>query len=157
MSRLESRSGVPGHAFRAVGAALFALACAATAVAAPTETGDIRLEEGFVDPQSGVRVDKVVTDPATGMQEIHFAVPRPEPATGVEQGAGADTGAIDEVVVTGHRPERKFTLPQLKPHEFVRDYDHDHYGLVIYLGKHESVPLRLYMDSRQADPRTTPP
>ena len=37
---------------------------------AGTETGEMQLEEGFVDPQSGVKVDKVVTDPTTGMQEV---------------------------------------------------------------------------------------
>jgi hypothetical protein len=112
---------------------------------AATETGEMKLEEGFVDPQSGVKVDRVVTDPATGMQEVTLAVPRgvaPEP--------------IDEIVVTARRPDR-VTLPQLKPHRFVADYDNDYYGLVIFLGKRENLPLRLYLDSRQGAPGTVSP
>jgi hypothetical protein len=126
-------------------AAVLAMALAgATAVCAgPTETGDIRLEEGFVDPQSGVRVDSVTTDPVTGTQEVRFAVPR-----------SADP--VDEVVVTGRRPERK-PLVQTLPHKFVADYEHDYYGLVVYLGKHEDVPVRLYLDSRQQKPGSIVP
>lgn len=112
---------------------------------AATETGEMQLEEGFVDPQSGVKVDKVVTDPATGMQEVTLAVPRtvaPAP--------------VDEIVVTARRPDR-MTLPQLKPHRFVADYDNDYYGVVIFLGKRESLPLRLYLDARQTTPGVAPP
>ena len=46
---------------------------------------------------------------------------------------------------------------QLKPHEFVRDYDNNYYGLLIYLGKNESLPLRLYMDAAQQRPGPVTP
>lgn len=120
----------------------WAFAQAATAI----ETGEIRLEEGFVEPRSGVRIEKIVDDAATGMQEIHLAVPR----------AAVPDEAVDEVVVTAERP-RRITLPQLKPHRFVADYAHDYYGLVVFLGKHESMPLRFYLDARQDAPGVPPP
>lgn len=110
------------------------------------ETGEVRLEEGFVEPRSGVRVEKIVNDPGTGMQEIHLAVPR----------AAVPEEAVEEVIVTAERPKR-ITLPQLKPHRFVADYEHDYYGLVVFLGKHESVPLRFYLDARQTAPGTVQP
>jgi hypothetical protein len=145
MNRTHLTLGGSGHRFGRSGhhrllAALLgaALVAAAAVCAGPTETGEIRLEEGFVDPQSGVRVDKVVTDPATGAQEVRLAVPR-------------GTEPIDEVVVTGRRPDDK-PLIQMAPHKFVADYEHDYYGLVIYLGKRENVPVRLYLDSRQQKP-----
>lgn len=110
------------------------------------ETGEVRLEEGFVEPRSGVRVEKIVNDPATGMQEIHLALPR----------AAVPEETVEEVIVTAERP-RRITLPQLKPHRFVADYEHDFYGLVVFLGKHESVPLRFYLDARQSAPGTVRP
>lgn len=123
--------------------ALAVLLCAAGARA--TETGEVRLEEGFVDPSSGIRVERVVPDPATGGREVTLAVPR-APGT-VEE--------VEEVVVTAERP-RRMRLPQLKPHRFVSDYEHDYYGLVVYLGKHEDVPVRFYLDARGQTPGALP-
>ncbi len=76
--------------------------------------------------------------PEQDMQAVRLAVPRSgEP--------------IEEMVVTAQRRSGEAVL-QLKPHEFVRDYDNNYYGLVIYLGKNESLPLRLYMDAAQQRP-----
>ena len=102
------------------------------------ETADVELRKGYVDPKSGVKVEEIVVVPGQDMQAVRLAVPR----------AGEP---IEEMVVTARRPSGE-TVLQLKPHEFVRDYDHDYYGLVIYLGKRETMPLRLYMDSRQPRP-----
>jgi hypothetical protein len=102
------------------------------------ETADVELKKGYVDPRSGVKVEEIVVLPEQNMQAVHLAVPRSgEP--------------VEEMVVTARRPSGE-TVLQLKPHEFVRDYDHNYYGLVIYLGKHESLPLRLYMDAAQHNP-----
>lgn len=130
-----------GLSKRASVAALLLAGLLGAHAALAIETGEIRLEEGFVEPRSGVRVEKIVNDPATGMQEIHLAVPR----------AAVPEEAVEEVIVTAERPKR-ITLPQLKPHRFVADYEHDYYGLVVFLGKHESVPLRFYLDARQDVP-----
>ena len=102
------------------------------------ETADVELRKGYVDPKSGVKVEEIMVVPGQDMQAVRLAVPR----------AGEP---IEEMVVTARRPSGE-TVLQLKPHEFVRDYDHDYYGLVIYLGKNESLPLRLYMDAAQQRP-----
>ncbi len=117
-------------------------ALAATLVlAAPAlaqETAEVELKAGYVDPASGVKVEEIVVMPEQDMQAVRLAVPRSgEP--------------IEEMVVTARRRSGEPVL-QLKPHEFVRDYDHNYYGLVIYLGKNESLPLRLYMDAAQQRP-----
>lgn len=102
------------------------------------ETADVELKEGYVDPQSGVKVEEIEVLPGQEVQAVRLAVPRSgEP--------------IEEMVVTAQRRSGE-TVLQLKPHEFVRDYDRDYYGLVIYLGKNETLPLRLFMDSRQQRP-----
>jgi hypothetical protein len=102
------------------------------------ETAEVELKAGYVDPKSGVKVEDIVVLPGQDVQAVRLAVPR--------------TGEpIEEMVVTARRPSGEPVL-QLKPHEFVRDYDRNYYGLVIYLGKNETMPLRLYMDSTQQRP-----
>ena len=102
------------------------------------ETADVELKAGYVDPTSGVKVEEIVVMPEQDMQAVRLAVPRSgEP--------------VEEMVVTAQRRSGEPVL-QLKPHEFVRDYDNNYYGLVIYLGKNESLPLRLYMDAAQQRP-----
>jgi hypothetical protein len=122
--------------FRQLAASLL-LCCAALGVHAQ-ESIDLELEEGFVHPGSGVRVDRIIVSPDGNEQEIRLAVPR-------------SAGPVEEVLVTAPRL-KGITLPQLRPHEFVRDYDNDYYGLVIFLGRKENVPIRLYLDSRQQRP-----
>lgn len=117
-------------------AALLTAALALPVLAA--ETGDVELREGYIDPDTGVRVTRIVDNPDTGLREIHFAVPR-------------EHGPMEEVIVTAKRPSGEL-IPQLRPHEFVDDFDHDHYGLVIYLGKNQTLPFRLFMDARQHEP-----
>lgn len=107
------------------------------------ETADVELKAGYVDPKSGVKVEEIVAMPEQDMQAVRLAVPRSgEP--------------IEEMVVTARRRSGEAVL-QLKPHEFVRDYDNNYYGLVIYLGKNESLPLRLYMDAAQQRPGPVTP
>jgi len=102
------------------------------------ETGDLELREGYVDPVSGVKVESIVLLPDEGMQAITLSVPR-------------ETGPIEEVIVTARRPEQQ-TIPQHKAYTFVRDYDNDHYGLILYLGKDHRLPIRLFMAARQPQP-----
>ena len=91
------------------------------------ETANVELKAGYVDPASGVKVEEIVVMPEQDMQAVRLAVPRSgEP--------------IEEMVVTAKRRSGEPVL-QLKPHEFVRDYDNNYYGLVIYLGRNESLPL----------------
>jgi len=124
----------------------FAALVAALFLALPAlagEPAELELTPGYVDPKSGVKVEEIVVLPEQQMQAVHLAVPRSgEP--------------VEEMVVTAKRPSGEPVL-QLKPHEFVRDYDNNYYGLVIYLGRNETMPLRLYMDSAQQRPGAIQP
>jgi hypothetical protein len=106
------------------------------AVAQPT--GELELREGFMDPQSGVTVEKITTLPGQEFQEIYLSVPKA-------------TGELEEVIVTAPRLENK-TIEQKKTYTFVRDFDHNHYGLILYLGKEVRLPIRLYLDAVQIQP-----
>jgi len=118
--------------------AAFAAALLFALPALAGETAEVELKKGYVDPKSGVKVEEIVVLPEQDMQAVRLAVPRTEEP-------------IEEMVVTAKRPSGEPVL-QLKPHEFVRDYDHNYYGLVIYLGRNETKPLRLYMDAAQQRP-----
>ena len=118
--------------------AAFAAALLFALPALAGETAEVELKKGYVDPKSGVKVEEIVVLPEQDMQAVRLAVPRSgEP--------------IEEMVVRAKRRSGEPVL-QLKPHEFVRDYDHNYYGLVIYLGRNETKPLRLYMDAAQQRP-----
>lgn len=117
--------------------------CFMIALHAFAETADVELRPGYVDPDSGIKVEDIVVLPEQDMQAVHLAIPQHEQP-------------IDELIVTARRRTGE-TVLQLKPHEFVRDYDHGYYGLVIYLGRNESKPLRLYLDAAQQRPGAVTP
>ena len=102
------------------------------------ETADIELREGYVDPTSGVKVEKIFVSPDQEFQEITLSVP-------------SKTGPIEEVIVTAPRLREK-TVPQKKAYTFVKDFDHGRHGLILYLDKDQTMPLRIYMDSTQYQP-----
>lgn len=102
------------------------------------ETADIELREGYVDPKSGVKVEKIYVSPDQEFQEITLSVP-------------SKAGPIETVVVTAPRLREK-TVPQKKAYTFVKDFDHGRHGLILYLDKDQNVPLRIYMDSNQYQP-----
>lgn len=112
----------------AIGALLGPLALA-------TETGEMRLEKGFQDAATGIRIEEIIVSPTEDLQEVHLSVPN-------------SAGPIEELIV---RAKRR-TIRQSRPYTFLKDFDHDRYGLVIYLGKHETVPLRLYLNASQEVP-----
>ena len=102
------------------------------------ETGDLDLKEGFTDPTSGVKVEKVVITGKDEIQEITVSVPQ-------------SAGSIEEVVVTAPREKSRTTVIQKKRFELLKDYEHDRYGLVIYLDKSQKLPLRLYFNNPQLE------
>ena len=102
------------------------------------ETGDLDLKEGFTDPTSGVKVEKVVITGTDEIQEITVSVPQ-------------SAGSIEEVVVTAPREKSLTTVIQKKRFELLKDYEHDRYGLVIYLDKSQKLPLRLYFNNPQLE------
>jgi len=116
-------------------AAVFVLTLALPALA--LETGDLPLKEGYIDPTSGLRIEKVVISDKDQTQAITVSLPQ-------------SAGTIDEVVVTA--PKDKTPVKQKKRFEWLKDYEHDRYGLVIYLDNKQALPLRLYFANDQAGP-----
>lgn len=121
--------------FAPFAALLFALPLYALKAGA-LETGDLQLKEGFIDPSSGLRIEKVVVSEQDQSQIVTVSLPQ-------------SAGTIDEVVVTA--PKEKAPIKQKKRFEWLKDYEHDRYGLVIYLDRKQDLPLRLYFANDQAD------
>lgn len=121
-------------------ALLFALPLIAVQANA-LETGDLQLKEGYVDPSSGLRIEKVVVSEQDQSQTVTISLPQ-------------SAGTIEEVVVTA--PREKAPIKQKKRFELLNDYEHDRYGLVIYLDRKQDLPLRLYFANDQLDKPTAP-
>jgi hypothetical protein len=100
------------------------------------ETGELQLKEGYVDPASGLRIEKVVVSEQDQTQAVTVSLP-------------GSVGTIDEVVVTA--PKDKTPVKQKKRFEWLKDFEHDRYGLVIYLDRNQGLPLRLYFANEQAN------
>lgn len=118
-----------------IAALLFALH--ATAL----ETGDLQLKEGYIDPASGLRIEKVVVSEKDQSQTVTVSLPQ-------------SAGTIEEVIVTA--PEDKTPIKQKKRFEWLKDFEHDRYGLVIYLDRNQTLPLRLYFANEQAGNNVKP-
>jgi hypothetical protein len=100
------------------------------------ETGNLQLKEGYIDPSSGLRIEKVVVSDKDQAQVVTVSLPQ-------------SAGTIDEVVVTA--PEDKTPIKQKKRFEWLKDFEHDRYGLVIYLDQKQTLPLRIYFANEQAN------
>jgi hypothetical protein len=127
-------------------AVLFGLLVVALPARSAETAADLELKPGFVDPASGIKVEEVVVQPTSEVQEVHLAVP-------------VATGQAEEIVVMGRRPDRKTLVEVLQqtPHRWVKDYDSNYYGLVLYLGSKETLPIRLYLDPEQQKPGAIQP
>lgn len=56
------------------------------------------------------------------------------------------TAEIEEIVVIGKAPKKDDEPAKVKiRYEWASDYDNDHYGLIITVGKATNFPIRLYL------------
>jgi hypothetical protein len=108
---------------------------------AALETGDLQLKEGYIDKASGLRIEKVVVSDKDQIQAVTVSLPQ-------------SAGTIEEVVVTA--PSDKTPIKQKKRFEWLKDFEHDRYGLVIYLDQKQALPLRLYFANEQAGNNVKP-
>lgn len=91
-------------------------------------------EQGATESSLGVTIQTVEPIGDEGEQRLTLSVPK---------SVAQDTDNIPEVIIYGRKPDK--SEPQLHiRHEWVSDYDADHYGLVLYIGKEGNIPLRLY-------------
>ncbi len=92
--------------------------------------------KGQKEKALGASVEKVEKG-KRGESRVTIAIPKP---------ALGGSEEMQEVVVVGRRPDRREETLDIR-HEWVSDYDRDYYGLVLYLGKNDDIPLRLYLNS----------
>lgn len=105
--------------------------------AADLQTEWIAPHEGFTEPGIGARIKSIETLPADEGQRLTIEIPR---------SAMTEGEVVNEVIVTAQRPD-KTESPLSVRHEWVADYEKDYYGLVLYLGNKEQLPLRIYLKS----------
>ncbi|MEH6580756.1 MAG: hypothetical protein V7754_02390 [Halioglobus sp.] len=112
-----------------------------------TETDWLEMVEGYKGETIGAQVRKVEEDEETGGQKLTISIPKI---------AISDPSDMEEVVVVGQAPEERGPIFDFKyEFEWVDDYDNDHYGLVVRLGKSTNWPIRLFMQSDDG-PRDNP-
>lgn len=121
---------------------LYAVLLAVVAVILlPAQAEEIQTEwiepvTGFRESALGARLGLVETLSGGRGTRVTIEIPR---------GAIADTDDIHEIVVMGRGPggdgdERVMSVR----HQWVSNYDEDNYGLLLYLGGEDNLPLRLY-------------
>lgn len=113
---------------------LCALLLAPLVQAAELQTDWIEPTAGQSEKTLGVSVKSVEPD-ASGDSKVTLSIPK--------SSVGGE-GDIEEVRVVGQKPDKTEQRLDIR-HEWVADYDKDNYGLVLYLGKDGTVPLRLYL------------
>ena len=102
--------------------------------------GELKLETGWLKSEVGHQSDPLgvkVVDVQENASKITISIPKKNVPQLKE---------IEEVLVIGEKPE-KLEMPSMRKikYEFVKDYDNDNYGLVIYLGSRQQIPFRLYL------------
>ena len=120
---------------------LLAALCAGT-LATALNAGELSTDwitpvTGTTEATLGASVRAVEPDATGETTKVTIAIPRAK-----MEGAGD----MQEVVVVGKRPDESEEPLEIR-HEWVKDYDKDNYGLVLYLGKDGNIPLRLYLKS----------
>lgn len=99
-----------------------------------SETDLLEQKEGFQGKVMGARVESVSIDEKDKVKQVTVSIPK-------------ESGPIEEVIVTAPRldkPKREKPIFQMKPYKFIKDYEGDRYGLIIYLGEDNELPFRLY-------------
>jgi len=115
--------------------ALIFVSFAGAAMAAELRSEWIEPNVGSSESLLGARIHSIEDLPDAAGQRVVIEIPR-------ESLQYRDD--IPEIVITARR--RDSTEWQLDiPHEWVSDYDNDHYGLVLYLGRDQNLPLRLFL------------
>lgn len=115
----------------AAAAAVFA----SLAGAAGMETEWIDPDPGFTESQLGARVHSIEELPDAAGQRVIIEIPKESLQYRTD---------IPEVVITARRTDRSEWRLEI-PHAWLADYDNDNYGLVLYLGRNQNLPLRLFL------------
>jgi hypothetical protein len=86
-------------------------------------------EAGFIDPESGSKVEEVSATPDKNIYRVTISIPK------------VDT-PIEEVVVIGRKEDKpEFKLPV--EYEIINDLDKDRSGIILYMGTDREFALRI--------------
>ena len=102
---------------------------------AELETEWITPDEGFTESRLGVRVHDIEELPDEAGRRVTVEIPRESLQYRTD---------IPEIVITAQRADRSERQLEI-PHAWLADYDNDHYGLVLYLGRNQNLPFRLFL------------
>lgn len=101
---------------------------------AALETDLLEQKEGYQGKILGARVEEVSVVEGERIKQLTVSIPK-------------SNGPIEEVIVTARRldsTDREKPIFQMKPYTFIKDYDNDRFGLIIYVGENNQLPFRLY-------------
>lgn len=102
------------------------------------ETDWIDLKKGSADKSTGTTIRDVSKSEKEGNTTVTVAIPKTAVAN----------PESEEVVVYGKTEEKSQKAPVIDiNYEWVEDYEHDYYGLIIKFGKDPAYPIRLYLKS----------
>lgn len=118
-------------------AGLLGLLMAGPATAEELQSDWIEPVPGFAENVLGVEIRSVDAPDLEGETRVTLSVPK---------ASLANDPSIHEVIVVAERSGERRSQTPIR-HEWVSDYDDDNYGLVLYLGKNEQIPFRLYFDA----------
>lgn len=118
---------------------LLGLLAASPVYAAELQTEWIEPTAGFSEQALGARIKSIEAMPGDEGQKVIIEIPR-ESMTQEE--------SMQEIVVTARQPDQSESEIKVR-HEWVKDYENDFYGLVLYLGKNNDLPFRIYLKSNE--------
>lgn len=104
-------------------------------IAVELKTEWIELDEGFSESLLGARVQDIEELPDDAGRKVTVEIPRESLQHRTD---------IPEIVITAKRSDRSERELEI-PHAWLADYDNDNYGLVIYLGRNQNLPFRLFL------------
>lgn len=120
------------------------MAWALVALALPSSNSRAEQDADWLKPQVeykgkaiGATIESITSRESDDSRKITLAIPKDAIET---------TADIEEIVVIGKAPAKD---QEPKPinirYHWASDYDNDHYGLIITLGKTTNFPIRLYL------------
>jgi hypothetical protein len=106
------------------------------------ETDWIDLKKGSADKSTGTTIRDVSKSEKEGNTTVTVAIPK----------SAVANPQSEEVVVYGKAEEKAKKEPVIDiSYEWVEDYEHDNYGLIIKFGKDPVLPIRLYLKSSETN------
>jgi hypothetical protein len=111
------------------------------AVAAGQQSGWMLVAPGSTEEKMGARIENVTDEKNTDTQRVEISLPK-------------DARPIADIVVISQKPKTDIEeVKQVKRFEIIHDPVAGRAGIVLYIGKHQQIALRLnYFDAQEGQP-----